>query len=318
MLLHPFHHFAADKKLKLSRYENQTSEGGKSCGYANSPMPLTTKAQLAGRGADNGDKGMCSSSQLPDNANDIYEALSALSPGTKRSPHDKALWTDEEQYESLDGVWNQKTCDKENGKKETEMGSYLASNEVWSKRDENYEEAVALEKDLNDYLIGNDKEWTMSDPVYEETNPSRLSGLSAAECQSRGKSCSDYINSEADHQESKKSYVNARSPLDNKKNMYTHEENVCVNDKSASSTFPNVYVNNENVYNNDHEHGNDKTSQYVNAKPSCSSSAVFCGETMEDANIYDNEKGTTMSAQDQGMSSNKPVAPEETYNCISS
>ena len=319
MRFHSFHYFAADKKLKLSKSENQTSEAGKSGGCANSPTPLTTKAQLAGCGDDNGGKGMCTSPQLLDNANDIYEAPSAISPTTKRSPHNNALWTDEEQYESLDHVRNQKTCDKENGKNETEMGGYMASNDVLSKRDEDYDEAAAFDKNDNDYLPGNDKEWTMSDPVYEETNPSPLSGLPAAECQSRGKSCSDNMYSEADHQDSKKPYVNARVPLDNKKNTCIHEKNVCGDNKSAPGTFPNVYVNDDIIYDNDEKrHGNDKTAPYVNAKPRCSSSAVSCGDTMEDEIIYDNEDSTRMSAQGRGMNSNKPLAPEETYDYISS
>ena len=215
MLFDSFHHCAADKKLKSSRSENQTSEAGKCGGVSNSPRPFLTKAQPAGRCDVNGGKGKCSSSQLLDNANDTYEAPSALSPTTKRSPPNNALWAVEEQYESLDGVWNEKSCDKNNGENETEMGSYLASNDVLLKRDENYEQPVALEKNLNDFLYGNDKEWTMSDPVYEESKPSQLSGPSAAECQSRSKSCNDYENSEADHQESNTSYINSRLPLDN-------------------------------------------------------------------------------------------------------
>ena len=306
MLFHSFHHCAADKKLKSSGFENQTSEAGKCGGISNSPTPFMTKAKLAGRSDVNGGNGMCSSSQLLDNANDTYEAPSALSPTTKRSPHNNTLWAVEEQYESLDGVWNEKSCNKKNGEHETEMGSYLASNDVLMKTDENYEDPVALEKNLKDILYGNDKEWTNSDPVYEESKPSHLSGLSAAECQSRGKSCNDYENSEADHEESSTSYINARLPLDN-------------NAASASSTLPNLYVNDGNIYDNDDiKHGNDKTAQYVNAKPRCSLSAGSCGETMEDANIYDNDKGTPMSAQGLGMNSNKPLAPEETYHYISS
>ena len=107
-----FHHCAADKKLKSSRSENQTSEAGKCGGFSNSPTPFMTKAQLAGRSDVNGGKGMCSSSQLLDNVNDTYEELSALSPTTKRSPHNNALWAVEEQYESLEGVSNQNSCDK--------------------------------------------------------------------------------------------------------------------------------------------------------------------------------------------------------------
>ena len=306
MLFHSFHHCAADKKLKSSRSENQTSEAGKCGGFSNSLTPFMTKAQLAGRCDVNGGKGMCSSSQLLDNANDTYEAPSALSPTTKQSLHHNALWAVEEQYESLEGVWNQKSCDKKNGEKETEMGSYLASNDVLLKRDENYEEPVALEKNLNDFHYGNDKEWTMSDPVYEESKPSQLSGLSAAERQSCGKSCNEYENNEADHQESNTSYINARLPPDN-------------NAASASSTLPNVYVNDGNIYDNDDDkHGNDKTAQYVNAKPRSSLSAASGSETMENANIYANEEGAAMSAQGLGMNSNKALAPEETYDHISS
>ena len=186
------------------------------------------------------------------------------------------------------------------------MGSYLASNDVLLKRDENYEEPVALDKKLNDSLYGNDKEWTMSDPVYEESKPSKLSGLSAAECQNRGKSCNDYENSEADHQDSNTSYINARLQPDN-------------NAASATSTLSSVYVNDDNIYaNDDNKHGNDKTAQYANPKRRCSLSAASCGETMEDANVYAKDEGTAMSAQGLGMNSNKPLAPEETYHYMSS
>ena len=177
-----FYHFATEKSINSLKAPNQTLETGQ-IGYVNTPH-LTGNAQCTGQIDGNGKNGKETSLHLLDDQNgeDQYEALESLSVGTERgvfntscervsaAPVDAVL-AEEDQYETLDAVFAQKACHESNDGKGAKMFGDKKANERVLKRDENFEEEVALDENLEDKLFGNDDKGTSSALVYEEAIP---------------------------------------------------------------------------------------------------------------------------------------------------
>ena len=347
MQAHLLYHFATEKSINSLKAPNQTLETGQ-IGYVNTPTHLTGNAQCTGQVDGNGKNGKEISLHLLDDQNgeDQYEALESLSVGTERgvfntscacvnaAPVDAVL-AEEDQYETLDAVFAQKACHESNDGKGAKMFEDKKANERVLKRDENFEEEVALDENLEDKLFGNDDTDTSSALVYEETKPDSY-GIGLSQAESQGGRKNQHENREVNQRQTTNPYINNVVGVEERVNECVYEESVYINDKIthgngcetqqadapdclhsdlATASAITAYANDENAYIIDESpYGNEKDVPGADAKLQTSSATASHDQTKGRVSVHDNDEGVYLSAKDQDVVEH--ASTESTYDYI--